>query len=226
MGSITRSFANNIGSSGILTASAVTNATIEDVTSFDNAASPATLVLLSTQTASSSANISFTTGLDSTYDEYIFSFINIHPATDQVAFQFNLSTDGGSNYNVTKTTTFFMGYHDEADTEAGVAYFTAYDLAQSTSFQNLIFPTLSNDNDSNTSGSLTLFNPSSTTYVKHFISRLNCTVEASGGSSPYSEDVYVAGYGNTTSAVNAIQFKMSSGNIDDGIIKMYGVKKS
>jgi hypothetical protein len=107
MGSITRSFANNIGSSGILTASAVTNTTVEDVTSFDNAASSATLVLLSTQTASASANISFTTGLDSTYDEYIFKFINIHPVNDDVLFQFNLSTDGGSNYNVTKTTTLF-----------------------------------------------------------------------------------------------------------------------
>jgi hypothetical protein len=89
MGSITRSFANNIGSSGILTASAVTNTTVEDVTSFDNAANPATLVLLSTQTASASANISFTTGLDSTYDEYIFKFIDIHPATDNVQ-NFNL----------------------------------------------------------------------------------------------------------------------------------------
>jgi hypothetical protein len=95
MGSITRSFANNIGSSGILTASAVTNTTVEDVTSFDNAASPGTLVLLSTQTASASANISFTTGLDSTYDEYIFKFINIHPANDDKNFFLTLSTDGG-----------------------------------------------------------------------------------------------------------------------------------
>jgi hypothetical protein len=107
MGSITRSFANNIGSSGILTASAVTNATIEDVTSFDNAASAATLVLLSTQTASASANISFTTGLDSTYDEYIFKFITYTQLLMMFNFQFNLSTDGGSNYNVTKTTTCF-----------------------------------------------------------------------------------------------------------------------
>jgi hypothetical protein len=106
MGSITRSFANNIGSSGILTASAVTNTTVEDVTSFDNAVVDATLVLLSTQTASASANISFTTGLDSTYDEYIFKFINIHPATDNVIFNLIKSTDSGSNYNVTKTTTF------------------------------------------------------------------------------------------------------------------------
>jgi hypothetical protein len=126
MGSITRSFANNIGSSGILTASAVTNATVEDVTSFDNAASPATLVLLSTQTASSSATISFTTGLDSTYDEYIFKFINIKPATDAVKFQFNMSTDSGSNYNVTKTSSSFITYHDEADTLTSLSYSTKY----------------------------------------------------------------------------------------------------
>ena len=127
MGSITRSFANNIGSSGILTASAVTNTTVEDVTSFDNAASPATLVLLSTQTASASANISFTTGLDSTYDEYIFKFINIHPATDNVEFQFNMSTDSGSNYNVTKTTTAFRAFHNEADDSTGLAYLTSFE---------------------------------------------------------------------------------------------------
>jgi len=220
MGSITRSFANNIGSSGILTASAVTNATIEDVTSFDNAASPATLVLLSTQTASSSANISFTTGLDSTYDEYIFKFINIHPATDNVNFTFNGSTDGGSNYNLTKTTTNFLAYHYESDAGAGLYYDTTLDQAQSTSFLNLT-DSLDNANDVNCSGTLTLFNPSSTTYVKHFISNVNII-----SNNDASINTYVAGYGNTTSAVNAVRFQFSSGNIDDGIIKLYGVKKS
>jgi hypothetical protein len=221
MGSITRSFANNIGSSGILTASAVTNTTIEDVTSFDNAASNATLVLLSTQTASASANISFTTGLDSTYDEYIFKFIDIHPATDDVHFQFNFSTDGGSNYNVTKTTTAFRAYHDEADTATVLQYQTGDDLAQSTSFQKLSLGGLGNDNDQSTCGYLKLFNPSSTTFVKHFIARNNIAAQDN-----FSLEGYVAGYGNTTSAVNAVRFQMSSGNIDDGIIKLYGVKKS
>ena len=220
MGSITRSFANNIGSSGILTASAVTNATVEDVTSFDNAASNATLVLLSTQTASSSANISFTTGLDSTYDEYIFKFINVRPATDNVAFQFNMSTDSGSNYNVTKTTTVFYAYHDEADTATALTYDTGEDLAQSTAFKD-ISRLVGNGADESTSGTLQLFNPSSTTYVKHFITNTNIYL-----SSNYSLNQYTAGYGNTTSAVNAIQFKFGSGNIADGIIKLYGVKKS
>lgn len=219
MGLITRSFANNIGSSGILKASAVTNATVEDITSFDNAVA-GTLILLSTQTASSSANISFTTGLDSTYDEYQFHFINIHPATDSVQIQFNGSTDSGSNYNVTKTTTFFKAEHNEADTGTGLGYDSGLDLAQSTAFQSLS-ASVGNDADQNISGFLQLFNPSSTTYVKHFISHVS-TAEASD----YLRDDYVAGYFNTTSAINAIQFKMSSGNIDDGIIKLYGVKKS
>jgi len=222
MGSITRSFANNIGSSGILTANAVTNATVEDVTSFDNA-SAGTLILLSTQTASSSANISFTTGLDSTYDEYIFKFINCHPATVNTNFQFNLSTDSGSNYNVTKTTTLFRAYHEESGSNYALGYITAGDLAQDTGFQNLTQGnTLSDDNDSSISGSLTLFNPSSTTYVKHFIA---VSSECSEGD-PTIRNNFIAGYGNTTSAINAIQFKMASGNIDDGIIKLYGVKKS
>jgi len=220
MGSITRSFANNIGSSGILVASAVTNATVEDVTAFGTAPSPATLVLISTQTASSSANISFTTGLDSTYDEYIFKFINIHPATDASEFQFNMSTDSGSNYNVTKTTTFFRAYHDEADTTTTLQYLADSDLAQSTSYQRILRE-IGNDNDQSASGTLTLFNPSSTTYVKHFIATGNASTDGN-----FTMNYFVAGYGNTTSAVNAIDFKMSSGNIDDGIIKLYGVKKS
>jgi hypothetical protein len=220
MGSITRSFANNIGSSGILTASAVTNTTIEDVTSFDNAASSATLVLLSTQTASASANISFTTGLDSTYDEYIFKFINIHPVNDDVLFQFNLSTDGGSNYNVTKTTTLFYAGHDEADTATSLAYYANKDLAQSTAFQTIsLHP--GEDNDQSCSGEMYLYNPSSTTFVKHFMSRISANTY-----NDYAYDTYCAGYGNTTSAINAIRFQVESGNIDDGIIKLYGVKKS
>jgi hypothetical protein len=155
MGAITRSFANNIGSSGILTASAVTNTTVEDVTSFDNAASPATLVLLSTQTASASANISFTTGLDSTYDEYIFKFIDIHPANDDNEFLFNMSTDGGSNYNVTKTSTSFYSFNNEADTVTALQYNTNSDLAQSTAFQ-ILMNGLGSDADQQGSGTLTI----------------------------------------------------------------------
>jgi len=220
MGSITRSFANNIGSSGTLVASAVTNATVEDVTAFGTAPSPATLVLISTQTASSSATISFTTGLDSTYDEYIFKFINIKPATDEVKLKFNLSTDAGSNYNVTKTSAMFFAGHTEADA-TGFGYDETTDLAQSTSDDFLTAGTVGNDADESCSGTLQLFNPSSTTYVKHYISSVTIY-----GSNPQSQISYHAGYGNTTSAVNAIIFRFESGNISDGIFKLYGVKKS
>jgi hypothetical protein len=219
MGSITRGLSNNITTGGVILPAGITNASVADVTSFANA--PAgTLILLSTQTASASATISFTTGLDSTYDEYIFKFINIHPATDGTEFQVNFSTDGGSNYNVTKTTTYFEAYHAEGDASTGLSYNAAIDLAQGTGVQR-IFDNVGNDNDQNSVGTLTLFNPSSTTYVKHFIFRGN-TAE----NSDFSIENNVAGYCNTTSAVNAVQFSMSSGNIDDGVIKLYGVKKS
>jgi len=217
MGSITRSLANNITTSGVILPAGITNSSVSAVTSFANA--PAgTLVLLSTQTASASATISFTTGLDSTYDEYIFKFINLHPsAADD--FQFNMSTDSGSNYNVTKTTTAFRNTHNESDTTTSLEYRTDMDLAQSTAFQILSNGT-GTGNDECLTGTLTIFNPSSTTYVKHFLGVTNTY------GSDFSIGLYTAGYGNTTSAVNAIRFKFGSGNIDDGIIKLYGVKKS
>jgi len=176
------------------------------------------MVLLSTVTASSSSTVSFTSGIDSTYKEYIFKFIDIHPASDSdVQFQFNGSADTGSNYNVTKTTTHFSAYHYEADTYTSVGYNTAYDLAQSTAFQTLS-TSIGADNDQCGSGYIHLFNPSSTTFVKHFISNVSFV---------QSDDVqridYVSGYFNTTSAVDAVQFKVSSGNIDSGTIKMYGI---
>ena len=220
MGSITRGLSNNITTGGVILPAGITNASVSAVTSFANA-SAGTLILLSTQTASNSATISFTSGLDSTYDEYIFKFINCQPATDDVGFEFNGSTDSGSNYNVTKTTTNFTANHLEDDSFTTLAYQTTQDLAQSTAFQKLSHHQLGNGNDESFAGTLTVFNPSSTTYVKHFIA---------SGSTYYSGDgelnTYVAGYFNTTSAINAIRFQMSSGNIDDGIIKLYGVKKS
>jgi hypothetical protein len=175
------------------------------------------LVKISEQTASASSSISFTSGIDSTYRTYVFKYISMHPATDSVDFQFNLSTDGGSNYNVTKTTSYFEAEHNEADTESGLSYITGSDLAQSTSYQSLT-RYVSFDNDHAPSGELWLFNPSSTTYVKHFISNISNT-----NINNKLFNSYVAGYGNTTSAVNAINFKFSSGNIDDGTITMYGI---
>jgi len=218
MGSITRGLSNNITTGGVILPAGITNSSVSAVTSFANA-SGGTLTLLSTQTASNSATISFTTGLDSTYDLYEFHFINVHARTNTADLQFNLSTDAGSNYNVTKTTTVFRANHQEDDSGTNLEYRTDFDLAQSTSFQYLSGYS-SSDADSGISGTLQLFNPSSTTYVKHFIANTNT---ATGDPGSYNN--YVAGYGNTTSAINAIRFQMSSGNLD-GDIKLYGVKKS
>jgi hypothetical protein len=216
MGTITRSFANNLTTGGVLKAGAFNNASLNNVTALNAAVATGNMVLLSSQTASDSASISFTTGIDSTYKEYQFWFIDINPATDEVNFTFNLSTDSGSNYNVTKTTTYFRAAHDEADTFTGLNYRTDEDLAQSTGFQMISF-SVGNGADESTSGTLTLFNPSSTTYVKHFISTSNLTTQ-----NDFTRNDFCAGYGNTTSAINAVQFKMSSGNMD-GTILMYGI---
>ena len=175
------------------------------------------LTLLATATASSSATLDFTSGIDDTYDKYVFKFYNMHPATDSVPLKFNMSTDSGSNYNVTKTTTFFRAYHNESDSAAALGYDTGADLAQSTSFQELS-AYIGNGADENCSGTLTLFSPSSTTFVKHFMSVTNGYEDRD-----YSWNSYIAGYGNTTSAVDAIRFQFSSGNIDSGVIKLYGV---
>ena len=195
------------------------NNSLSAITSIPDSISGSALNLISTQTASSSSTISFTSGIDSTYKEYIFKFINIHPA-DVSEFQFNLSADSGSNYNVTKTTTFFRPTHRENGADGGITYRTPADLAQGTGFQSLTqaLGDTAVDNDAGASGYLHLFNPSSTTFVKHFIAEVQHV-----HNNDYSMDVFVAGYGNTTSAIDAVQFKASSGNIDSGTIKLYGV---
>ena len=216
MGTITRSFANNITTSGILLPASLNNNSIANVTAYNASVATGGMKLISSQTASNSASISFTTGIDSTYKEYQFWFVDIHPRTDSVDFQFNLSTDSGSNYNVTKTTTIFQATHNEADNEASLGYSTPMDLAQSTSFQSLSDRS-GNGADEIVSGSMFLFNPASTTYVKHFIANINNHLFAD-----YISNHYIAGYGNTTSAINAVRFQMSSGNFD-GTILLYGI---
>jgi hypothetical protein len=149
--------------------------------------------------------------------------VNIHPRTNAVQFQFNMSTDSGSNYNVTKTTTSFYAYHNEADTATGLTYDTGLDLAQSTAYQSLCGDT-GNASDDSISGSLSIFNPSSTTYVKHYISTINYSFN--NPSFPnYSINNFGAGYGNTATAVNAVRFQMSSGNFD-GTIYLYAIDNS
>ena len=191
------------------------NRALKDATAVGTTTGLGDLVFISRSTASSSSSVNITSGIDSTYKEYIFMFNNIHgsAASD---FQINFSIDGGSNYNVTKTTTAISAYHGENDSTPDVYYITSHDLAQSTAAKK-IMGTIYNDNDNSGSGYLHLFDPSSTTFVKHFISSTQRTDNAT------SNNFYTAGYGNTTSAINAVQFTMASGNIDLGTIDLYGV---
>jgi len=190
------------------------------------AAAGGTWTLIKTLTSDGSdSDLSFVDGsddvtLDSTYPIYVFKFINIHPETDNVNFEFNMSADGGSNYNVTKNTTYFTAWHSEDDNETNLAYSAGNDLLESTSFQR-IAAGLGNGNDESTSGYMYLFNPSSTTFVKNFISSVNLVYSAD-----YSMQNFISGHGNTTSAIDAIQFKMSADEIQGGKIKMYGIGDS
>jgi len=175
------------------------------------------LVLISTQTASSSATLSFTSGIDSTYKEYIFKFYDIHGSADDTFFQVNFR-DGSTAYDATKTSTIFRAYHFENDGGNALQYQSEHDLAQSTGVLKLV-QGCGSDNDMCTVGTLTLYDPSNTTFVKHFIARTN-TIHASDRTYEW----HVAGYCNTTSAIDGAQFSFESGNIDSGTIKMYGVK--
>ena len=198
------------------------NNSISAVTSVASIPSGA-LVPIKTLTASSSSTLSFVDGssdvvLDSTYPIYLFKFINMHPSSNDIFFTFQGSTDSGSNYNTSMTTTYFDAYHAESGSASALRYITSLDQANGTSFQTISVAFSGNDEAS--SGELYLFNPSSTTFLKHYMSRIESTESA------YSKDNYSAGYFNTTSAIDAIQFKMSSGNIDAGTIKLYGIKDS
>jgi len=188
-----------------------------DMTLSSNATGAGSLILLSTQTASDSNTIDFTSRIDSKYDEYVFKFYDIHPETDNTILKFNASVDSGSNYNVTKTTSSFDAFHSEADDAAQVGYNTSHDLAQSTSVQTLLRD-IGNGNDESASGYLRLFNPSSTTFVKHFISELSVYSQ-----NDYNYHVFTSGYCNTTTAIDAVQFKMHSGDISSGDICVYGI---
>jgi len=195
------------------------NRSMASITALPSGVSGGAWTLISTQTASSSATLSFTSGLDSTYAVYCFKFINCSTTAGERTFDFNGSVDTGSNYNVTKTSTFFRAQHTESDSTE-LAYQTGNDLAQGTGFQNLV-ANLNSDGDSSCSGTLYLFEPSSTTFVKHFISQVHAI-----GNSVQSANNFCAGYFNTTSAVDAIQFKMSADNINTGTIKLFGIKDS
>ena len=180
------------------------------------------LFLIKNLDASSSSTLSFVDGsdsvtLDNTYKTYYFKFINIHPATDGAEFQFQGNAVGGSGFNETITSAHSNALHNESSGATELTYETNHDLAQSTNFKT-ITRDIGNGNDECTSGELFLFDPSSTTFVKHFLSRANTY-----HNSDFTEDSFTAGYFNTTSAIDEIQFKFSSGNIDSGTIEMYGI---
>ena len=189
------------------------------ITSLPSGVTGSSLVLISEQTASSSSTIDFTSDIDSTYKEYIFKFIDLHPQTDQAQFSFQVDTGTNTNYNQTITSTFYRAYHLEDGSQSGLGYVTGDDQAQGTGFQVLSHSgTVGNANDENLTGYLHLFNPSSSTFVKHFVSRTSANHEGN-----YEIDSFCAGYVNTTTALTRVRFKFNSGTIDAGTIKMYGV---
>jgi len=183
------------------------------------------MVFIKKLTASSSGTLNFVDGtssvvLDSTYKEYMFTFNNMHPSSAS-NFEFQGNAAGGSGFNETMTTTFFYAYHKEDGSDPTLAYNTGKDQAQATGYQIISADGTGTDADNCLSGYLHLFNPSSTTFVKHYISRIGNT--NGGGSATYMCDCYSAGYFNTTSAIDEISFKFGSGNIDAGDICLYGI---
>ena len=197
------------------------NQAVKDATAFGSISSLGSMTFIKKLTASSSATLSFVDGsssvvLDNTYKEYLFTFNNLHSsATGQFGFQGNAA--GGSGFNETMTTTNFRAIHSESGSDAELSYVAGEDQAQGTGL-TLIAQSQDTDNDSSLSGYLHLFNPSSTTFVKHFISRV--TNMKSGD---YVGQTFAAGYFNTTSAIDEIEYKYNSGNIDSGDICLYGI---
>ena len=197
------------------------NRGVRSATTFGSITSLGSMVFIKKLTASSSGTLTFLNGssdvvFDSTYKEYLFTLKNIHPSSNPGIISFQATTDG-TNYNTTVTSTYFRAHHDEGDSSTGLAYATGFDHAQGTAVINLDSGS-GNDNDQASSGLLRVFNPSSTTFVKHYISRVSCYQKDN-----FSMDDFSAGYFNTTSAITTFQFKMSSGNIDAGDICLYGI---
>ena len=191
------------------------NNSLSAITALPASISGGALNLISTQTASSSSTIDFTSGIDSTYKEYIFKFINMHPSANGQNFGFQADTGTNTNYNQTITSTFFEATHGESGSGGALSYKTAKDQAQATGLQSLGQP--NNNDDASISGTLHLFDPSNSTFVKHFIARANLNESST------QSDNFIAGYINTATAITRVQFKSSSGTLDSGVIKMYGV---
>ena len=201
------------------------NRGVRSVSTFGSISSLGSYTFIKKVTASSSGTVSFVDGssdvvLDNTYKEYLFTFKDIHPSAtgSGVNFSFNGSTDSGSNYNATKTTTLFRTYNYEGADTTTLGFDSTPALAQSTAFQTLTTNN-TNPNDGSNVGLLHLYDPSSTTYIKHF----TCVTSQNTFNGENCMNNYVAGYFNTTSAIDAIQFKFASGNVDAGDICLYGI---
>jgi len=182
------------------------------------------MTLIKTTTASGASNVDLTHGsssvvLDGTYDVYLFKLINLHMSNNAIDFSVNFSTDGQSSA-ATKTTTHFMAYHNESGSSTSLEYRAGNDVAQAASDHNLA-DNVGNHSDASLSGEVFLFSPSNTTFVKHFIARVNFMEQ---DSTPYTMNSYSAGYVNTTTAVNSVRFLPSAGTFD-GTIKLYGITK-
>jgi len=191
------------------------NQSLTAITALPSAVSGGAMTLLATETASSSATITFDSNIDDTYDEYVFKFYDINPGTNDVNFQVNFR-DGSTAYDATKTTTFFRALHYENGATTALAYRTGDDVAQGTGVQKLGHG-IGSVADESLAGTLTLYAPSNTTFVKHFIATTNINEH-----SDVTVQSFIAGYCNVTAAIDGVQFSMSSGNFD-GVIKLYGV---
>ena len=191
------------------------NQSLTAITALPSAVTGGAMTLLATETASSSATITFDSNIDDTYDEYVFKFYDINPGTNDVHFQVNFR-DGSTAYDATKTTTFFRALHNENGATTALAYRTGDDVAQGTGVQKLGHG-IGSVADESLAGTLTLYAPSNTTFVKHFIATTNINEH-----SDVTVQSFIAGYCNVTAAIDGVQFSMSSGNFD-GVIKLYGV---
>jgi hypothetical protein len=192
------------------------NNSLSEITTLPSSISGGGMTLISEQTASGSATIDFTSGIDSIYDKYVFKFINCHPANDDVTFQFQTDTGTNTNYNQTVTSTYFNASHYESGSATNLGYEASKDQAQGSSFITLA-QNIGNDNDQHMSGELTIYSPSSDIFVKHFTSRV-----VEHHRIDLMIDCFIAGYFNTQTPLTRFQFKMSSGTFD-GVIKLYGV---
>ena len=199
------------GGNNIITSDGAGNLTV-------NSGFTGAMKFISSQTASSATSISFTSGLDSTYDVYVFKFMDIDAGTDDANLTFQVNAVGQTGYNETITSTAFSAYHKEDGSGEALGYQTGWDQAQGTAYQLIGFR-LQVDADAVASGSMHLYGPSSTTYIKQFYSRVTSMSGAE------TTEVFIGGYINTTSAIDDIQFKVSSGTFD-GTIAMYGMSKT